>query len=107
MTQSIFPNNAAFREISRNCSYLAVFRTTRDLAQIGTLSRQMSPRKSKYITDIYEEVTRKPYSYVLFNYHNETEKCLKIMTDLLPHEFPPKIYAEQKVIDELEQEFLQ
>lgn len=103
LSQAIFPQNQAFREISRNASYLIVFKSLRDTAQIGTLARQISPRRAKMIMDVFADVTdEKAYSYLCFRFHQETPSFLKLTTNCLPHEFPVVCFGDKKEFERLE-----
>lgn len=91
--QNLFIKNPLFRTISLNCTYMVIFRNPRDKSQIVYYSRQFHPSKPKTIINIFEEATDQPYSYLLFDHHQQTSDFLRIRSHVLPNEFPPIVWS--------------
>lgn len=95
MTQNLYENKS--RGISLNATHIVIFRNPRDLNQVSHLARQLNPRNWKWIVEAYEDATKKPYSYLLIDNHQQTENMFRIRTNILPHESDTgmKIYYEK------------
>jgi hypothetical protein len=88
LTQNLFLNTPIYRNISRNTTYIAVFKNPRDVSQIMSLARQLSPKNTKYIIGAFQEATEKPFSYMLFDFHQTTPKEIVLRSCILRGEFP-------------------
>lgn len=96
LSQSLFPKCPAYREISLNCTYTIIFKTTRDLRQFHTFAQQLSPKNWKILVEVYENETERQYSYILVDHNHATPKLFQIRSNLLPHEGPMAIYRIKK-----------
>ena len=96
LTQNIFCQNKAFREISLNATYVVLFKNPRDGSQITCYAKQFAPYKTAWVVEAYEDATRLPHSYVLFDNHQESPHVIRMRSHLLPHEFPPRVYWQGK-----------
>lgn len=99
LSQNIFFRSSIYRDISLNATYIIVFKNPRDSQQIGTLARQISPGNSKFIVDSYKEATNKPFSYLLFDNHQTTPNLLRIRSNILPSEWPVKVWIQKNCKD--------
>ena len=59
-------NNEDFKQISRNCDYLALFKNPRNAQEIRTLSSQMTPGKMELVF-YFTEATQTGFSYLFIN----------------------------------------
>ena len=96
MSQSLFPKCAAYREISLNCTYNVIFKTTRDFRQFRTFAQQLFPRNWMFLVKTFEEETEKQYSYLLIDHHHATPRLLQIRSHVLPKEFPMMVFLKSK-----------
>lgn len=94
LSQNLYEEN--MRGISLNATYIMVFKNPRDRGQITHFARQIAPHNSKYIIEAYMDATQKPYSYLLFDNHQDTHDLFRIRTNVLPHELPIKVYYEKE-----------
>lgn len=92
LSQSIFPKNPHFRDLSVNAKYIVLHKNPRENAQVAHLARQIQPVKNKFIIEAYHDATQEPYSYILFNLHQETPENYRIQSNIFPHEHPIVIY---------------
>jgi len=93
LTQNLFDSrNPIFRQISMNCTHLVLFKNPRDRQQIVTFARQVYPTNSKFIVDSFHKATTYPYSYMLFDNHQETPDEIRYRAKILPHEAPMVVY---------------
>nr|DAC81383.1 TPA_asm: FtsK [Parasteatoda house spider adintovirus] len=86
VSQNIFHKGKEFREISLNSHYLFLFKSRRDVSQISHLGRQLYPRNLKFFLEVFEDATKKPYSYLMVDLKPETEENLRLRTKILPGE---------------------
>ena len=70
--QNLFPPGKESRTRSLNTHFYVLFKNPRDKSQIEFLSRQVSPRNSKAIVQIFESATEKPHSYLFIDF---TQEC--------------------------------
>jgi len=95
LTQNIFSKNVVFREISLNCSYVAMFKNPRDSSQINHYAKQFAPGRGQYVIEAFHEATKKPYSYLFFDNHQLTPEILRVRARILPSEQPMAVYAQK------------
>ena len=95
LSQNMFPKNPHFKDISRNVSYLVVFKNTRDQRSFATLAQQMTPKGSKYLQDIYKQVTVSPHTYLLMDFDQNTPENVRIRSAILPHEHPMHAFSQK------------
>jgi hypothetical protein len=69
LSQMIFPKNPYFRDISRNVSYMVIFKNARDQRSFSTLAQQIKSKGSKHLQDVFNKVTEKAHSYLLLDFH--------------------------------------
>ena len=93
LVQNIFPKNRHFRDISLNAKYVIVFKSPRDQMQIRSFAKQIEPGNTNYIVQSFAEATKKPYSYLFFDLHQETKDILRIRSNILQKEFPIRIWT--------------
>ena len=86
MSQNIFFCSKESRTISLNAHYLFLMKVTRDLLQIDTIARQMFPRDSKYMIEVYKDATREPFSYLLVDLKQQMPDKFRLCDGLLPGE---------------------
>jgi hypothetical protein len=84
LSQSLFFNNTSFREMKGNVNYLVLFKNPSNKSQAGVFFKQIAPTHSKALTKVYDKVTKKPYTYLLFDLHQETPDEIRIRTKIFP-----------------------
>jgi len=84
LTQNLFAKN--LRDISLNATYIVVFKNPRDQSQIQNLAQQLRPKKWQYIMEAYDNATKRPYTYLLFDNHQTTPDYMRVRTRLFPKE---------------------
>lgn len=95
IVQNLFPKGKHARDISLNAHYLVVFKNPRDKLQIEYLARQIMPRHSKGVVEVFEKATEKPHSYLMFDLTQQTPDALRIRTNIFPDE-TMHVYAHVK-----------
>lgn len=70
--QNLFPPGKEARTRSLNTHYYVIFKNPRDQSQFNTFARQVLPRKSKALINIFAHATSKPYGYLFLDF---TQQC--------------------------------
>lgn len=97
IVQNIFEKSSESRSRSLNTSYMFLTRSVRDSSQIEYLGREIFPRNKNYLRDAYDDATRKPYSYLLIDLHQETPDEIRLRTNVFPNESGPVlVYSKVK-----------
>ena len=94
LTQNLFYKNPIFRTMSLNAHYLVLMKNDRDKQQISILAKQFSPNNSRFITESYIDATKKPFSYLLLDFKNNSPQNLRVRANIF--EFPCTVYIEKK-----------
>ncbi|HEY6437727.1 MAG TPA: hypothetical protein VIY47_14140 [Ignavibacteriaceae bacterium] len=92
LTQNIFDKNPVFRTISLQSNYVLLFKNPRDSSQINSFAKQFSPGNPAWVIEAFKEATRNPYSYLLFDNCQTTPDKIRVRSNVLPHEFPMRVY---------------
>jgi hypothetical protein len=86
ISQCLFPDSAAYRQISRQVSYNVIFKTTRDFQGFRTFAQQLYPRNSRFLEAVYANETKPQFSYLLIDHCHSTPSQLQIRQNVLPGE---------------------
>ena len=70
--QNLFPPGKESRTRALNTQYYIIFKNPRDKSQLEVLARQILPRKSKSLIDLFETVTQKAHNFLLIDL---TQEC--------------------------------
>ena len=68
------------RDISLNCQVIILFKSPRDVQQIGVLSRQIGIRD---LEKDYNEAIKDQYGYLVINMQPQTPDAIRLQTDIL------------------------
>lgn len=91
--QSLFPPSRLARQISLNVKYIHVHKNPRENAQIQTIARQLSPRNSKWIVEVYQAVTQEPHQCLLIDLTQQREERLRYRSHYLPRDLPMRVWT--------------
>ena len=65
LSQNLFPQGKAARNIALNMHYICLFHNPRDVNQIGILGSQLGDRKD--LIAAYQDATNTPYGYIILD----------------------------------------
>jgi hypothetical protein len=82
--QNLYTQGKAMRDIHLNSQYLILFKSVRDVGQIGVLARQMG---LPHIVEAYRTATSEPYTPLLLDMKPDTPEYLRVRSHFLPHQF--------------------
>lgn len=86
ITQNFFHKGKEMRDITLNAQYLLLCKNRRDMNQITSLGRQLFPTKIKFFQEVYEDATKKPYSYLFIDLRSDTPEELRLRTQIFPNQ---------------------
>ena len=91
ISQTIF-GKKELRTISLNAHYMVVFKAPRDSMQFSVLARQIEPNNYKYLLQILQDATKRPFGYLILNFTQEMRDESRYYTNISPSNWPIKIY---------------
>lgn len=80
--QNLFPPGKESRTRSLNTQYFAIFKNPRDRSQIEILARQILPRKSKSLLEIFDAATQRPHNYLFIDFTQECHEDFRYRSNL-------------------------
>ena len=72
LTQNVFPQGRACRDIALNTQYLVLFNNTIDRQQVATLARRIYLSTSVTFMRKFENATARPYRYLVLDLKSST-----------------------------------
>ena len=88
--QNLFPPGKESRTRALNTQYYIIFKNPRDKSQIEVLARQILPRKSKHLIEVFEAATQRPHNYLFIDLTQDCPEDLRFRSNLF--EKPMFIY---------------
>lgn len=95
VTQNLFQSNKYFRTMSLNAHYFTIMRNARDKQQISILGKQFSPNNVNYVVESYSDATKNKFSYLVLDFHPNSNPSIGLRTRIFPEEFPTVVYLEK------------
>lgn len=86
LCQDLFPPGKYAKTISRNAHYVVAFKNPRDQLGIRNLMMQAFPTHWRDTMDVYENVTRRPYGYLMIDLHPASDDQYRLFSQLLKGE---------------------
>ena len=91
LSQNLFFQDRIYRNLSLNSHILIIFKSPRDLTQISTLARQISP-SPLFIVQSFLDATKNGHGYLLLDFRQKTPDIIRYRTNILPTEMPIVVY---------------
>ena len=88
LTQNLFPQGKACRDIALNTQYLVLFNNPIDRQQVATLAKRIYPSNSGMFMKRFEQATSKPYGYLVVDLKSTTPEQDRLCTDIFESESP-------------------
>lgn len=88
ITQNLYLKGKHSRTISLNTQYIVLFRSLRDVSQISVLGKQLFPGKAKLLTQVYEDVMKQPYAYLIIDNSPHGDPRYRLRTHIFEDENP-------------------
>lgn len=84
--QNFHHKGKEMREITLNAHYLLLCKNRRDMNQISHLGKQLFPRHLKFFQEVYEDATKKPFSYLFIDLKSDTPEEMRLRAQILPNQ---------------------
>ena len=81
LTQNVFPQGKACRDIALNTQYLVLFNNPIH-RQVATFARRIYPSTSAAFTRKFEDATARPYDYLVLDLKSGTSEQDRLQTDI-------------------------
>ena len=88
VSQNLYYQGKVGRTINLNMHYLVLFRNLRDKAQIRCLAQQAYPGQVKDFMEVYNDVHKTPFSYLILDFHPHTDDEYRMRTHIFSGESP-------------------
>jgi hypothetical protein len=76
---------------------MVLFKNPRDASQIVNFAKQIAPGDVKRILDSFNDATKRPYSYMLFDLHQSTPEDFRMRTNIFrENSSPMKVYMKKR-----------
>ena len=82
LLQNAFPKGKYNTSISRKAQYMALFRCPADRRQIGIMADRIFDKNKPAFMEIYNNITSKPYSYVIVDNKADTPSRRQVMAEV-------------------------
>ena len=82
LTQNVFPQGKACRDIALNMQYLALFNNPIDILHVTTLAKRIYLSTSAIFMKGFEEATSHPYGYLVVDLKSSTSEQDRLRTDI-------------------------
>ena len=77
ISQNLFKQGPASRDILLNTNYLMLFQNQQDAKQIACFAQRLQPQKWRQLLEIYQDATAIPFGYLLLDLRVGTHPLLK------------------------------
>ena len=94
--QNLFVQSKNQRSISLNTGHIVLFKNPRDFSQAMFLARQVSPYNPNLCVEAFLDDTKKPHSYLLFDFLQDTPDTHRMRTNIFPGE-SDDVYVKKEV----------
>jgi len=82
LLQNAFAKN--MRTVAINSIYMIYMNAPRDKSTISNLGKQIYPGKKAFLVEAYEDAVSKPYGYLLFDFHQQTNNNYRVRNSIFP-----------------------
>ena len=89
LTQNVFPQGRACRDIALNMQYLVLFNNPIDRQQVATLARRIYPSICATFMRKFEDATATPYGYLALDLKSSTSEQDRLQTDIFVDQQSP------------------
>ena len=89
LTQNVFPQGRACRDIALNTQYLVLFNNPIDRQQVATLARRIYPSTCATFMRKFEDATARPYGYLVLDLKSSTSEQDRLQTNIFVDQQSP------------------
>ena len=89
LTQNVFPQGRACRDIALNTQYLVLFNNPINRQQVATLARRIYPSTCATFMRKFEDAMARPYGYLVLDLKSSTSEQDRLQTDIFVDQQSP------------------
>ena len=89
LTQNLFPQGKACRDIALNTQYLVLFNNPIDRQQVATLARRIYPTRVQWFMSRFERAVQRTFGYMVLDLKASTPESDRIHVELCPSDPKP------------------
>ena len=86
LLQNFYNKNKYMRDINTNTNYVIFMKNPRNKLAVSHLAKESFPNQYKYVMESFNDATKEPYGYLLFNFSQEAEDRMRLLTNIVPPE---------------------
>ena len=80
--QNFFCRGKENRNITLNANYIVLFKNPRDRQFANKIAQQIYPHKRKWFQNIFEDATKKEYSYLFLDLRSSTPDEIRLLSNV-------------------------
>lgn len=84
LLQNYYSKNRHLRDINTNTNYVIFMKNPRNKLAVSHLARESFPNQYQYVMESYEDATRDPHGYLLFNFNQQANDDIRLYTNIIP-----------------------
>lgn len=97
ITQNLFYDNKAFRNVSLQLDYITLLRNLRNGNQVRSLANQLCSGDTQWIVKAYEKATEDPFGYLFIDCGSKAQRELTLRSHMFPWEGPYRVYTRNTI----------
>ena len=86
LSQNLFDKGKDHRTTTLNAHYIILFKNPRDNSQVSHFAKQFSPGENRFVVSCFQDATRAPHSYILFDLKQNTNNLFRVRSSVFPRE---------------------
>ena len=84
LLQNFHNKNKHMCDINTNTNYVIFMKNPRNKLAISHLVKESFPGQHKYVMESFHDATKEPFSYLLFNFRQDTDDRLRLVSNIIP-----------------------
>ena len=84
LLQNYYNKNRHLRDINTNTNYVIFMKNPRNKLAVSHLARESFPNNYHYVMESFNDATKEPHGYLLFNFNQEADDDVRLYTNIVP-----------------------
>ncbi len=85
LLQNYYNKNKHLRDINTNTNYVIFMKNPRNKLAVSHLARESFPNRYQYVMESFDDATKDPHGYLLFNFNQQAADDIRLYTNIVPH----------------------
>ncbi len=86
LLQNYYNKNKHLRDINTNTNYVIFMKNPRNKLAVSHIAKESFPNQYHYVMESYLDATKVPHGYLLFNFNQQADDHLRLLTNIIPEE---------------------